>query len=143
MAIVLHIVPLSAFQPDLDEIRAEAADDGFRFIEKLMTDWESGANRFDQPGECFLGAFSGADLVGMGGLNRDPYAKGETAGRIRHLYVRRAARGQGVGSALLRRLLDEASAAFDLVRPRTDTREAAAFYLSHGFCLSRTSMPPT
>jgi GNAT superfamily N-acetyltransferase len=126
-------VPVSAFQPALDEIRAEAADDGFRFIEKLMTEWESGANRFDQPGECFLGAFSGADLIGVGGLNRDPYAKGKAAGRIRHLYVRRAARGQGVGSALLRHLLDEAKVAFDLMRLRTDTRKAAAFYLSHGF----------
>lgn len=133
MAIALHIVPVTALQPDVGELRAEAIGDGFQFMEKLITDWESGANRFDQPGECLLGAFSGADLIGVGGLNRDPYVRGRTTGRIRHLYVRRLTRGQGVGSALLRRLLDEANAAFDLVRLRTDTREAAAFYLSHGF----------
>lgn len=133
MAIALHIVPVTALQPEVDGLRTEAIGDGFRFMERLITDWESGSNRFDQPGECFLGAFSGADLVGVGGLNRDPYVRGGTTGRIRHLYVRRSTRGQGVGSALLRRLLDEANAAFDLVRLRTDRREAAAFYLSHGF----------
>jgi GNAT superfamily N-acetyltransferase len=39
----------------------------------------------------------------------------------------------GVGSALLQRLLNEASSTFYLVRVRTDTCEAAAFYLRHGF----------
>jgi GNAT superfamily N-acetyltransferase len=133
MAIALHIVPLTALRPDVNGLRAEALGDSFQFIEKLITDWESGFNKFDQPGECLLGAFSGADLVGVGGLNRDPYVRGGTTGRIRHLYVRRSIRGQGVGSALLRRLLDEANATFDLVRLRTDRREAAAFYLGHGF----------
>jgi GNAT superfamily N-acetyltransferase len=133
MTIALHIVPVTALQPDVDGLRAEAIEDGFQFMERLITDWESGSNKFDQPGECLLGAFSGADRVGVGGLNRDPYVRGGTTGRIRHLYVTRSTRGQGVGSALLRRLLDEAKAAFDVVRLRTDTREAAAFYLSHGF----------
>jgi GNAT superfamily N-acetyltransferase len=133
MAIALQIVPVTALRPDVNELRAEAIGDGFQFIARLITDWESGSNRFDQPGECFLGAFSGVELVGVDGLNSDPYISGGTTGRIRHLYVRRSTRGQGVGSALLRRLLDEAKGAFDLVRLRTDTREAAAFYLSHGF----------
>jgi GNAT superfamily N-acetyltransferase len=133
VAIALQIVPLKALPPQIIELRDEATNEGFRFIEKLITEWESGANRFDQPGECFLGAFTEADFIGVGGLNRDPYVGGGTTGRIRHLYVQRSARGQGVGSALLRRLLDQANAAFERVRLRTDTREAGAFYLSHGF----------
>lgn len=133
MAITLQIAPLKTLPPQISELRDEAANEGFRFIEKLIAEWESGTNRFDQPGECFLGAFTGADLISVGGLNRDPYVGVGTTGRIRHLYVRRLARGQGVGSALLRRLLDQANVAFDRVRLRTDTREAAAFYLSHGF----------
>jgi len=117
----------------MDALRTEASDEGFRFLDRLIRDWEMGANRFDQSGECLLGAWSEAELVGVGGLNRDPYVEGSRIGRIRHLYVRGSARRSGVGSALLRRLLNQASVAFELVRVRTDTCEAAALYLRHGF----------
>lgn len=117
----------------MDALRMEAADEGFRLLDRLVRDWKAGANRFDQPGECLLGAWLEAELIGVGGLNRDPYVEGSGIGRIRHLYVRGSARGSGVGSALLQRLLNEASSTFYLVRVRTYTREAAAFYLRHGF----------
>jgi GNAT superfamily N-acetyltransferase len=117
----------------MDALRTEASDEGFRFLDRLIRDWEVGANRFDQPGECLLAAWSEAKLVGVGVLNRDPYVEGSHIGRIRHLYVRRSARRSGVGSALLWGLLDKAGVAFDLVRVRTDTCEAAAFYLRQGF----------
>jgi GNAT superfamily N-acetyltransferase len=133
MTTSLRFEPVTALHPGMETLRAEAADEGFGFIERLMIDWESGSNRFDQPGECLLGVWSRSDLVALGGLNRDPYVEGSNTGRIRHLYVRRPARRSGVGSTLLQRLLDQASACFQVARLRTDTREAAAFYLRHGF----------
>jgi GNAT superfamily N-acetyltransferase len=127
------MAPIGVIHFSMDALRTEASGEGFQFLDRLIGDWETGANRFDQPGECLLGAWSEAELVGVAGLNRDPYIEGSRIGRIRHLYVRRSARRSGVGSALLQRLLNDASSTFDLVRVRTDTCEAAAFYLRHGF----------
>jgi GNAT superfamily N-acetyltransferase len=129
----LQIVPIAAVHYSIDALRTDASNEGFRFLDRLIRDWEAGTNRFNQPGECFLGALSETELVGVGGLNRDPYVEAGRIGRIRHLYVCRSARRSGVGSALLRWLLNEASVNFDLVRARTDHCEAAAFYLRHGF----------
>jgi GNAT superfamily N-acetyltransferase len=108
-------------------------DEGFLFVDRLVRDWTSGSNRFDLGGEQFLYAFAGEILIGVCGLNRDPYLDQDGIGRLRHLYVRECARRRGVASALVRRMLDEAGNTFQVVRLRTATMEAAAFYLWHGF----------
>jgi GNAT superfamily N-acetyltransferase len=108
-------------------------NEGFLFVDRLVRDWTSGSNRFDLGGEQFLYAFAGEILIGVCGLNRDPYLDQDGIGRLRHLYVRQCARHRGVASALVRRMLDEAGNTFRIVRRRTATTEAAAFYLRHGF----------
>jgi GNAT superfamily N-acetyltransferase len=133
MTIALKIAPVTATLTDLDALRKEASDEGFRFIERLHQDWHADANRFDKAGECLLVAWSDASPVGIGGLNRDPYTASQTTGRLRHLYVRNSVRRNGVASALLKELLARARGAFSVVRLRTDTPEAASFYLSQGF----------
>jgi GNAT superfamily N-acetyltransferase len=133
MAIPLTIAPVTATLTDMDALRKEAADEGFRFIERLYQDWHSNSNRFDKAGECLLVAWSDVGLVGIAGLNRDPYAASQTTGRLRHLYVRNSVRRNGVASALLKELLAKARGVFSVVRLRTDTPEAASFYRSQGF----------
>jgi GNAT superfamily N-acetyltransferase len=128
-----RIAPATALHAGMELLRTEAMKEGFLFVDRLVQDWTSGSNRFDLPGEQFLGAFTGETLIGVCGLNRDPYIDQDGIGRLRHLYVRECARRHGIASALVRRLLDEASRAFRIVRLRTATREAAAFYLRHGF----------
>ena len=92
----------------LAELAREASSDGFSFVARLINEWKSGANRFDQPGERLLGAVVSGEVVGVCGINRDPYLKDEAVGRLRHLYVKKAARGSGVGSVLVAQLLREA-----------------------------------
>jgi GNAT superfamily N-acetyltransferase len=133
MTPAFRIAPTTIAHPGMASLRIEAVSEGFHFVDRLVRDWVSGSNRFNQPGERFLGAFSQDNLVGVCGLNRDPYVAEGTVGRLRHLYVRRLARRQGVASALVQRLLDDAGNVFHLVRLRTDTPEAAALYLRHGF----------
>jgi GNAT superfamily N-acetyltransferase len=128
-----RIAPATALHPGMELLRTEAIDEGFLFVDRLVRDWTSGSNRFDLPGERLLGAFAGETLIGVCGINRDPTIDQDGIGRLRHLYVRECARRRGVASALVRRLLDEASNAFRIVRLRTATSEAAAFYLRHGF----------
>lgn len=53
---------------------AESQREGFRFIRRLLHDYEEGTNRFDQLGECLVGAFaSDGQLIAIAGLNTDPY----------------------------------------------------------------------
>ncbi|KAA5844745.1 GNAT family N-acetyltransferase [Pseudomonas chlororaphis] len=128
----LAIRQISALAPDILVLEAEAIAEGFRFLTRLVADWKNGANRFDQPGECLLGAFRDGQLIAVGGLSYDPYA-GPDIGRLRRVYVARAARGQSVGKALVQRLLAHAAQRFRVVRLSTDTPEGAAFYLRCGF----------
>ena len=109
----------------------EAPRTGGSFLLRLRDEWESGANRFDRPGEALFGAFDGERLVGVGGLNRDPWQP--ELGRLRHLYVLEAWRGRGAGRALAERILAQASGRFTVVRLRTRAPEAVALYRSLGF----------
>lgn len=127
------IRPLAALPPGLGALRGEAAMEGFRFMDRLVREWEARTNRFDRAGEVLLGACAAGELLAVCGLNIDPYAGGADTGRLRHLYVRPAARRRGIGSALVRQALERAEGVFQAVRLRTETREAAAFYARHGF----------
>jgi GNAT superfamily N-acetyltransferase len=129
----LHFAVLDDLPEDFERLRIEAAQEGFGFIERLDREWRSGDNRFDGAGEQLLGAFVERRLVAIGGLNRDPYVSGAETGRLRRLYVRKDWRFGGVGRGLVERLLDHAKGVFREVRLRTDTEEAAAFYLRCGF----------
>jgi GNAT superfamily N-acetyltransferase len=113
------------------ELIEEAPRAGGSFLLRLRDEWESGANRFEDDGEALFGAFDGERLVGVGGLNRDPWQP--ELGRLRHLYVLAACRGRGAGRTLSERILAQARGRFDVVRLRTRASEAVALYLRLGF----------
>lgn len=102
-------------------------------MERLVDEWDDGSNRFDRPGETALEARLGSRLVGVGGLNQDPYMDDPQVGRIRHLYVSPDVRGIGVGRALVEALVDHARGRFTRVRLRTTRPGVSAFYLGLGF----------
>jgi GNAT superfamily N-acetyltransferase len=81
-------------------LAADGERAGSRIVRRLVEEWASGANRFDRPGEVLLGAWLDGQLVGVCGLNVDPYAAQERVGRVRHLYVLSALRRLGVGRRL-------------------------------------------
>jgi GNAT superfamily N-acetyltransferase len=119
--------------PALYPLIGESGWEGFAFLERLHGEFLDGRNRFDAPGEALLGAWRDPHLIGVGGLNRDPYASGPRVGRLRHLYVRRPERERGIGRALVAALLADAARHFDVIRLRTDTVAAARFYEALGF----------
>jgi GNAT superfamily N-acetyltransferase len=129
----IELIQLHGLPSELEVLRTEAARQGFKFVDRLVADWASGANRFDRRGERLLGAFAGEGLIGVGGLSIDPYAGRPDVGRLRHLYVLQKYRRRGVGGTLVDSLLRHARGTFGEVRLRTDTDEAAAFYTSCGF----------
>jgi GNAT superfamily N-acetyltransferase len=128
---LVEVIP--ATHPGMETLRVAAETEGFRFLTRLVAEWNDGANRFDRPGELLVGAVRSERLLAVCGLNRDPFADRHDIGRLRHLYVHPSARRTGAGSALVGHLLGQAGGAFRVVRLRTTTAEAAAFYLRHGF----------
>lgn len=116
-----------------EELAADALADGHRVLEVLRADWDSGALRFERPGEALFAAYAGSALLGVCGVTPDPYLKDEQAGRMRRLYVRRAARRHGAGRDLLRAIAAEARG-LGWLRLRVRAPAAAfAFYEACGF----------
>ena len=115
----------------LQNLRAESLQEGFRFMERLCVEWASSANRFHAPGEALFLAVADDQVVGVCGLNRDPYAHDPRTGRVRRLYVLPAYRRGGVGRALLEAVIASAQHHFDLLRVRSET--ASDFYTASGF----------
>ena len=112
---------------------AESERQGFRFVRRLVEEWESGANRFDRPGEALFVARVGDDVVGVCGLNVDPYAGDPKIGRVRHLYVLVPHRRSGIGEQLVADVLEAARGRFERLHLRTTNAIAARLYERLGF----------
>lgn len=108
-------------------------------LRRLWKEWRNGGNRFALPGEALFGAFRDETLVGVCGLNRDPYGgraeaeAGVEVGRVRHLYVARAERRQGVARALLQAVIAAAEGRFTRLELWTLSPEAGALFRSLDF----------
>jgi GNAT superfamily N-acetyltransferase len=130
---MISIQQLTTLPPQLFDLEREAVDQGFNLVGRLIRDWQDGSNRFDKPGECLLAVTEDGTLLGVGGLNVDPYVPDGLTGRLRRLYVANAFRRRGIGEALVAALLQKAAQRFRQVRLSSDTESAAAFYVRLGF----------
>ena len=117
----------------LAALLAESEQQGFRFVRRLVEEWESGANRFDRPGEALFVARVGNDVVGVCGLHVDPYADDPKIGRVRHLYVLVPNRRSGVGEQLVADVLEAARGRFERLHLRATNAIAARLYERLGF----------
>ena len=117
----------------LAALLAESEQQGFRFVRRLVEEWESGANRFDRPGEALFVARVGDDVVGVCGLSVDPYADDPRIGRVRRLYVLVPHRRSGIGEQLVADVLDAARGRFERLHVRTTNATAARLYERLGF----------
>lgn len=118
---------------EFTEMLAESKMAGFRAIERLVTDWETSINRFNRPGEALFIARQGDRILGVCGLNCDPYIDSSQIGRVRRLYVMQNSRRQGIGRALVHQVIEVAKLSFDRLDVRTTNPVAAQFYQSLGF----------
>jgi len=125
----IQTLPTDALAPLL----AASISEGFRFVERLVREWEEGKACFDRPGEVLLAAYEGASIVAIGGLTADPYTGDPMLGRLRHLYVGPHARRRGIGRQLMQALEQVAQTAYRAVVLRTDTASGAQFYESLGY----------
>ena len=124
-------IEVSSDISDLEPLLRASVGEGYRHVTRLVEDYQSGANRFDRRGEVLLVARAGDGAVlGVCGLNAT--AK-PSVGRLRRFYVLPVMRSQGIGAALLERIISAASPHFTTLELHTDDPRAAAFYQRHGF----------
>ena len=116
-------------------LRAEARREGYRFLERLASEWEAGVVRFDRPREALLAAHMAGVLAGTGGLTLDPVAP--SALRMRRFYVHPAFRRHGIGRGLAMALLQRPGTAGWNVTVNAGTAEASMFWEALGFVAER------
>ena len=114
------------------ELKAESIAAGFNMLRRLEDNWLNGQNRFDKPGEKLSGFYADGLLVGVCGLNQDPYMSSVGVGRLRHLYVGFEWRRKLVGITLLKAILEDSGRWFDYINTNAP-QSAFSFYKSAGF----------
>jgi GNAT superfamily N-acetyltransferase len=115
------------------DMLAESEASGYRFLRRVVAEWESGVNRFSQAGEALLVAERNGRWVGVCGLGIDPYLDDPRVGRVRNVYVLADCRGNGVGRRLVEEAIARARGHFDRLRLRGEDEGPARLYESLGF----------
>lgn len=118
---------------ELFSLAQEARSQGQHMVERLQQEWRDETNCFQQAGESVLIAIQDERIVGVCGLNRDPYCVRDDAGRVRRLYVSADYRRQGIGRRLVETLQQRCVGVFTQLRLRTHSPEADVFYQALGF----------
>jgi putative acetyltransferase len=129
----VRVAPVRVREPQvlalLDALTAELAGSGYTPEETFGYS----AERLEQAGVHLVGATVGGDVVGIGGVELDP---ADRTGELKRFYVAPPHRGTGVADAILRALVDHATArGTQLLRLETGVHQlpAIAFYRRHGF----------
>ena len=132
--VAVTVDPVRDLSPEvLAPLIAESEHEGWRFVRRMADEWAVGTNRFDRPGEALFIARLGRSIIGICGLNADPYTVDAATGRVRRLYVLRAYRRRGVGRQLVRAVIAAATGRFQRLRVRTERPEAGLLYERLGF----------
>lgn len=135
------MIPFKVFRFDENNFTADvlapvvrhSTGEGYNMLVRLCDEWLSGANRFNKKGEAFFGTEFEGKILGVGGRCIDPYLNDPGVVRVRHLYVLPEWRHVGVGSKLLKSILDVPAGIFRKITLRTDNPAARKFYEYHGF----------
>jgi GNAT superfamily N-acetyltransferase len=122
-------LPLDRFA----DLLAESEASGYRFLRRVVDEWDSGANRFEHPGEALLIAEKDGRWVGVCGLSIDPYLDDPRVGRVRNVYVLAAQRRAGIGRRLVEEAIARARGYFGRLRLRGEEEGPARLYESLGF----------
>ena len=118
--------------PAFDRLKDESRLEGYWMLVRLADGWASGRNKFLKRGEALFGAWHGAELAGVCGLNIDPYVEGRDQGRVRHLFVSAPHRRAGLGRMLVETVIDRARRYFTVLNTRAPP-ESFGFYERLGF----------
>ncbi|MGM0880731.1 MAG: GNAT family N-acetyltransferase [Bacillota bacterium] len=111
----------------------ESLAEGHRHLFRLIDEYKSGKNKFSEKGEGLFAAFYNERVIGICGLNIDPYLNDMTICRVRRLYVLKEFRRHGIGRRLIGVVINEAKKHFKVIVLNTDNPVADLFYRSLRF----------
>jgi GNAT superfamily N-acetyltransferase len=119
---------------DMKELLIESQREGFFFLTKLVAEYKNDQNVFIKTGERLWGVYSEQSrLIGVAGLNQDPYSQYANVGRVRRFYISAQFRRKGIGKQLLKEVINYSESYYDSLVLYTDTDEAKLFYEQNGF----------
>lgn len=129
---------------NIEELVQESEQEGYRFVARLVNEFEAGTNTFNKPGEVlFCVTNEEGSVVAIGGINQSPFSEEADVGRLRRFYVLEEVRREGVGTLLLRSIIDHAKHYFKEITVRTDSAKADAFYRACGFSFDDSASETT
>ena len=117
----------------LEELALDAVEDGYNIVRKTIDQWKNGTNTFSDYREVLYGVKVNENIIAIGGINIDPYLMDFDIGRLRHVYVHRDYRQQGIATALLEKILNEYAYHFTVLRLICRNEVAMQLYESYGF----------
>ncbi|SDN02808.1 Diadenosine tetraphosphate (Ap4A) hydrolase [Paenibacillus sp. yr247] len=117
---------------ELSELLTESAEEGFRHIHRLINDYIAGINKFNNEGEALFECRVNNRVIGICGLNQDPYF-GEGIGRVRRLYIMKEFRRHGIGRKMTEAVINKAKKHYRKLLLKTDNPVAGEFYKTLGF----------
>lgn len=118
---------------ELKDLARDARADGYRFVQRTIDEWLLRINDFSKPGEHMYGISDENKFVAICGINVDPYMDDIYCGRVRHLYVHRDYRANGLSKILLKKTIKGAKKNFNRLRLYTNNDIAANLYEKLGF----------
>ena len=119
---------LKELPTNIQELISESQSEGYRFLKRLVDEFNTETNLFNQQGEILLSVMDNDVLVAIGGINnRDGVA------RLRRFYVSKAYRRSGVSRQLLEQLESHAALFFSEIVLFTDNPQASRFYEACGY----------
>jgi uncharacterized damage-inducible protein DinB/GNAT superfamily N-acetyltransferase len=127
------IVRLRNLSDSFDVLLQQSEASGYRFLRRVVDEWQSGVTRFDRLGEALLGVEINGRLVGVCGLTVDPYLNDPRVGRVRNVFVLAEYRRHGLGRLLVLEAIKLAHGHFDLLRLRGEEPGPAKLYEALGF----------
>ncbi len=129
----LTIDPVQEISTELISLGEAAHAEGYDHLRRLIEEFASGANRFQKPDEALFSAQQNEQLVGVGGLNIDPYETSIPVARVRRLYVLPSARRLGVATRLMAHIETHANVTFSRIQLFTSSPDASEFYEQLGY----------
>jgi GNAT superfamily N-acetyltransferase len=130
----LQIVRLGEALPDdFPVLQAEAAAEGYRFVEGILEEWDAGRYEDGDERNMLLTVYREGILAAIGAVTPDPYDPAPDLLRLRHVYVRPEHRRGGVGRVLASALIQQGFALAPRLSLNAADAGAAAFWEAMGF----------
>ena len=128
------LIRIESLEPyDWAYILRDGRSEGYNMVNRLISDFKAGINRFDARGETLFAHVRDTAVVAVAGLNREEIEDFGKAGRVRRLYVSPEYRGAGLGRSLVEELISFAATFYDSLTVNTGKLRTRSFYEHLGF----------